>query len=100
TGTDPRNEFRFRTVKPGATRDGQAPHLNVIVLMRGMLVHAFTRAYFEGDEANAADPVLNSVPAARRGTLVARREGVRGGRTVYRFDIRMQGPDETVFFDV
>ena len=100
TGTDPRNEFRFQTVKPGATKDGQAPHLNVIVLMRGMLVHAFTRAYFEGEAANRSDRVLNSVPAARRGTLVARREGARAGRSVYRFDIRMQGPDETVFFDV
>ena len=100
TGTDPRNEFRFRTVKPGATRDGQAPHLNVIVLMRGLLVHAFTRAYFEAEHANRDDAVLNSVPDARRKTLVARREGQRGGRSIYRFDIRMQGPDETVFFDV
>ena len=100
TGTDPRNEFRFRTIKPGATRDGQAPHLNVIVLMRGLLVHAFTRAYFDGETANATDAVLQSVPAARRGTLVAKREGTQGGRSVYRFDIRMQGPEETVFFDV
>ena len=99
TGTDPRNEFRFRTIKPGGTKDGQAPHLNVIVLMRGLLVHAFTRAYFEGDPANAADSVLNSVPSARRKTLLARPDGRRGGRQVYRFDIRMQGADETVFFD-
>lgn len=100
TGTDPRNEFRFQTIMPGATKDGQAPHLNVIVLMRGMLVHAFTRVYFEGEAANDADPVLRSVPAVRRKTLIASREGQRGGRTIYRFDIRMQGPDETVFFDV
>ena len=100
TGTDPANEFRFRTVKPGPTKDGQAPHLNVIVLMRGLLLHAFTRAYFEGDAANASDPVLGSVPAARRKTLIATRQGQRGGREVYRFDIRMQGTDETVFFDV
>ena len=100
TGTDPRNEFRFQTVKPGATKDGQAPHLNVIVLMRGLLVHAFTRIYFEGDAANERDPVLASVPAGRRKTLLAVRESDRGGPPVYRFDIRMQGPDETVFFDV
>jgi protocatechuate 3,4-dioxygenase alpha subunit len=100
TGTDARNDFRFRTIKPGATKDGQAPHLNVIVLMRGLLVHAFTRAYFEGEAANAKDAVLNSVPGARRKTLIARHEGQRGGRAIYRFDIRMQGPDETVFFDV
>lgn len=98
TGTDPRNEFRFRTIKPGATKDGQAPHLNVIVLMRGLLLHAFTRAYFEGEAANASDPVLASVPAARRKTLLAVREST-GGCPVYRFDIRMQGADETVFFD-
>jgi protocatechuate 3,4-dioxygenase alpha subunit len=99
TGTDPKNEFRFRTIKPGAIGDGQAPHLDVIVLMRGLLVHAFTRVYFEDEPANRADPVLDSVPAARRKTLIARREA-GGGKAVYRFDIRMQGPDETVFFDV
>ncbi len=99
TGTDPDREFRFSTVKPGAIGDGQAPHLNVIVLMRGLLVHAFTRAYFEDEPANDTDPVLLSVPAARRRTLLARREPVPG-KLVYRFDIRMQGADETVFFDV
>ena len=100
TGTDSRNEFRFQTIKPGATKDGQAPHLNVIVLMRGLLVHAFTRAYFEGEAANDRDPVLNSVPPGRRKTLLALREGAGGGPAVYRFDIRMQGDDETVFFEV
>ncbi|MGE0801162.1 MAG: protocatechuate 3,4-dioxygenase subunit alpha [Lautropia sp.] len=100
TGTDRLNRFRFFTVKPGATADGHAPHLNVIVLMRGLLLHAFTRAYFEGEPANATDPVLLSVPARRRPTLIARRDGSADGRTVYRFDIRMQGDDETVFFDV
>ncbi len=100
TGTEPRNEYRFQTIKPGVTKDGQAPHLNLIVLMRGMLVHAFTRAYFEGEPANGADAVLNAVPAGRRRTLIAQREGEQAGRMRYRFDIRMQGPDETVFFDV
>ncbi len=101
TGTDPTLQFRFETVKPGATRDGQAPHLNVIVLMRGLLVHAFTRIYFEDEAAaNAADAVLKSVPAKRRATLIAKRDGEQGGRPVYRLDIRMQGADETVFFDV
>jgi protocatechuate 3,4-dioxygenase, alpha subunit len=99
TGTDAQREFRFRTVKPGATGDGQAPHLDVIVLMRGLLVHAYTRVYFEDEPANATDPVLLSVPAARRKTLLARREPIPG-KSVYRFDIRMQGADETVFFDV
>ncbi len=100
TGTDPEHHFRFQTVKPGVAVAGDAPHIDVIVTMRGLLVHAFTRIYFSDEaEANAKDPVLNAVPPARRDTLVARRE-TRGGRTVYRFDIRMQGPQETVFFDL
>jgi protocatechuate 3,4-dioxygenase, alpha subunit len=100
TGTDPHNRFIFDTIRPGAIGDGQAPHLNVTVLMRGMLVHAFTRIYFaDEEEANAADPVLRSVPEERRGTLIAKREDTPGG-TVYRFDIHMQGDAETVFFDV
>jgi protocatechuate 3,4-dioxygenase, alpha subunit len=100
TGTLPGHHFAFRTVKPGTTPDGQAPHIDVIVSMRGLLVHAFTRFYFDDEaEANARDPVLRSVPADRRGTLIAMREALPGG-VVYRIDIRMQGPGETVFFDV
>ena len=100
TGTLPGNAFAFRTVKPGATPDGQAPHVDVIVTMRGLLSHAFTRIYFDDEaEANARDPVLASVPAERRATLIARREAQPGG-IVYRFDVRMQGDAETVFFDV
>lgn len=100
TGTDADKRFVFRTVKPGAEAPGHAPHINVIVLMRGMLLHAFTRVYFSDEAAaNAADPVLDSVPAERRATLVAQRRD-EGGLPVYRFDIHMQGPRETVFFDV
>jgi protocatechuate 3,4-dioxygenase alpha subunit len=100
TGTLPGNAFRFRTVKPGATPDGQAPHVDVILTMRGLLVHAFTRIYFDDEPAaNAADPVLAQVPSERRRTLVATREP-HDGAVVYRFDIRMQGERETVFFDV
>lgn len=100
TGTDPANRFVFHTVKPAAPGPGQAPHINVIVFMRGMLLHAFTRLYFDDEaEANAADPVLTAVPEDRRGTLIARRQDSQTG-PVYRFDIRMQGDEETVFFDV
>lgn len=100
TGTDPRNRFVFQTVKPGATGDGSAPHISVIVFMRGMLTHAYTRLYFSDEaDANAADPVLSSVPEDRRGTLIARREDTPAG-TAYRFDIHMQGDRETVFFEV
>jgi protocatechuate 3,4-dioxygenase alpha subunit len=100
TGTDAENRFVFHTVKPGAESPGEAPHINVIVTMRGLLLHVFTRVYFSDEtEANAADTVLGSVPAERRPTLVAERFE-DGGSVRYRFDIRMQGADETVFFDV
>jgi protocatechuate 3,4-dioxygenase alpha subunit len=100
TGTDPDNRFWFDTVKPGAAGDGQAPHLNVMVFMRGLLSHLYTRIYFSDEEtANADDSVLGSVDEARRQTLIAKREETPAG-TVYRFDIHMQGGSETVFFDV
>ncbi|WP_224015214.1 protocatechuate 3,4-dioxygenase subunit alpha [Paraburkholderia tropica] len=100
TGTDPEQRFIVRTVKPGVENAGEAPHLNVIVMMRGMLTHTFTRVYFDDEAAaNAADPVLSSVPAARRDTLIARRSE-QAGNIVYHFDIVMQGERETVFFDL
>ncbi len=100
TGTDPEQRFFFETIKPGAAGDGQAPHINVIVFMRGMLNHAYTRIYFSDEvEANAADPVLAGIPDDRRGTLIAKRDDSSAG-PVYRFNIHMQGADETVFFDL
>jgi protocatechuate 3,4-dioxygenase alpha subunit len=100
TGTDAQNRFVFHTVKPGAEAPGEAPHINVIVLMRGLLLHAFTRVYFSDETAaNAKDAVLASVPAERRNTLVAERME-HGGAVSYRLDIHMQGEAETVFFDV
>lgn len=99
TGTDPQHRFEFRTVRPQSA-DGQAPHLVVIVFMRGLLSHAYTRLYLSDEAAaNAADEVLNTVPAERRATLVAQRREARG-RIEYHFDIRMQGSEETVFFDL
>jgi len=100
TGTLPGHEFAFRTIKPGATPDGQAPHVNMIVSMRGLLNHVFTRICFDDEPtANAHDPVLAGVPEARRHTLIARRDTAAAG-LVYRIDIRMQGEAETVFFDL
>ena len=95
----------FETVKPGRVpgRNGavQAPHLNLWIVARGINVGLNTRLYFDDEaEANAADPVLNLIEwQNRRGTLVARRD-LRDGKPVYRFDIRLQGADETVFFDI
>jgi protocatechuate 3,4-dioxygenase alpha subunit len=100
TGTHPSLHYWFDTVKPGAAAPGEAPCIDLIVTMRGMLLHAFTRVYFDDEqEANARDPVLGAVPAERRATLIARREAQPGGVS-YRFDIRMQGAKETVFFDL
>ncbi len=100
TGTHPARHYWFDTVKPGAAAPGEAPCIDVIVTMRGMLLHAFTRVYFDDErEANARDPVLAALPAERRATLIATREAQPGG-VAYRFDIRMQGSKETVFLDL
>ncbi len=92
--------FTFETIKPGRVPapDGgdQAPHILVSVMARGILTRFITRIYFEDETANAVDPILALVPENRRDTLIARRSGE--GR--YRFDLVMQGPGETVFFDV
>ena len=91
-GTDENGEFRFYTVKPGATAP-HAPHINVIVLARGLLLHLFTRIYFpDEEEANAGDPLLSSIedPAVRE-TLIA--DGLR-------FDIHLQGERQTAFLDL
>jgi len=90
--------FEIVTVKPGSVPGPgdtvQAPHIDVSVFARGMLHRCVTRVYFADEQdANAADPVLARVPEARRATLLA--QPVDGG---YRFDIHLQGPEETVFF--
>ena len=101
TEVDSNGFFAFSTVRPGAVGgpDGsmQAPHINVGIFARGLLRRLFTRIYFDGEPANAADPILALVPAARRATLVAKGSD-RGGGIVYTFNIRLQGEDETVFF--
>jgi protocatechuate 3,4-dioxygenase alpha subunit len=85
---------------PGSGNAVQAPHVNVTIFARGMLTHAYTRLYFADERSNANDPVLNSIKnKARRGTLLAARQD-KNGKAVYRFDIRLQGENETVLFDV
>ena len=101
-GTDESGSYRFETVKPGAVAgpDGsQAPHAVCAVFARGMLRQCYTRLYFSDEKANDADPILARVPQERRATLIAQRQD-GGGHAVYRFDIRLQGESETVFFDV
>lgn len=98
TGMRPDNRFLFSTLKPGIAQPGTAPHIDVIVFMRGSLRDLRTRIYFADEtNANITDPLLNAVPADRRHTLMAyRRE--QNGQVTYLFDIRVQGEDETVFF--
>ncbi|HEY3246772.1 MAG TPA: protocatechuate 3,4-dioxygenase subunit alpha [bacterium] len=101
-GTDGEGFFWFETVRPGPvpflSEGDQAPHVSVSVLARGLLHHLSTRLYFGDETANAADPVLHRVPNGRRATLVAAPAKVEG-KTVYRFDIVLQGDGETVFFE-
>ncbi len=98
-------EWAFETIKPGPTRGRnvgtQAPHINLWIVARGINIGLNTRMYFDDEaEANAKDPVLNIVEwERRRATLIARRSE-RDGQVVYRFDIKLQGEDETVFFDI
>ena len=95
TGTDPENRFVFHTIKPTSV-DGQAPYINVIIFMRGQLIHSYTRIYFSDEQQlNEKDSTLMTIPQERRNTLIA--EGKDGH---YEFNIQMQGADETVFFDI
>lgn len=95
SGTDSEGRFRFTIAKPSA-RAGEAPHLEAYVFARGLLEHQRTRIYFPDEAAaNAADPVLSALDEADRATLVA--EEADGA---LRFDVRMQGERQTVFFAV
>jgi protocatechuate 3,4-dioxygenase alpha subunit len=97
--TDAQGRFRFSTIKPGRVPGPggklQAPHLSVTVFMRGLLKQLSTRIYFPDEPANAQDPLLRCVPAARRATLVARRKA----KSLLEWDVVLQGRSETVFFD-
>jgi len=93
--TDEEGAYAIRTVKPGSIGE-QAPHIALTLFARGLLHRVVTRIYFPEDtDAHASDPVLSGLDEAARSTLVAVREG-----DGYRFDVRLQGPDETVFFSV
>lgn len=96
--TDPAGRYSFTTARPSTvplvSGRPQAPHIELLVFARGLLRAVRTRAYFPDEAAaNAADPVLQGVPAARRTTLVATKTADGFG-----FDVHLQGPHETVFF--
>jgi protocatechuate 3,4-dioxygenase alpha subunit len=99
-GTDDEGVYTIITVKPGAlpTEEGatEAPHIDVSVFARGLLDRVVTRIYFPDEaEANANDPLLMTLPDSDRQTLIA----VPDGKNL-RFDIRLQGENETVFFEL
>jgi protocatechuate 3,4-dioxygenase alpha subunit len=101
--TGPDGAYRIVTLRPGPlpSPDGgtEAPHIDVSVFARGLLGRLVTRIYFPGERAaNEADPVLRAIAdAGRRATLIAAAQPGPGG---FRFDIHLQGDQETVFFDV
>lgn len=100
--TDENGACEFETIRPGRVPGPedtlQAPHLNLAVYARGILLQLYTRVYFDVDVANEQDPVLALVPADRRHTLMAQPvPGIAGSWT---FDIRLRGDQETVFFDL
>ena len=94
-------EFEIRTVKPGAIRIGDnethAPHLAVLIFMRGLLRHLLTRVYFPDELTNEKDPVLSVVPAERRKTLIAAQPA--GNKSEFVWNVCLQGDEETVFFE-
>jgi protocatechuate 3,4-dioxygenase, alpha subunit len=99
--TDREGSFRLVTLKPGPvpgpSGETQAPHVDISIFARGLLQRLVTRLYFPDEAAlNASDPVLSGLgDAALASRLVA--SGEEGGRSL-RFDIRLQGEQETVFF--
>ena len=103
--TDTEGRFRITTIRPGPVPGRgnalQAPHLTLAIFARGLLRHLYTRLYFADEPANANDPLLSSIEdETARGTLLARRSGASGGAASYKFDIVLQGKNETVFLDI
>ena len=94
TAVDNTGNYTFTTVNPGPTEEGSAPFISVVIFARGLLNKLHTRMYLpEDQDALAADPLLSSLPEDRRRTLIATREADGG----LRWDIKLQGEDETVF---
>ena len=100
--TDQDGTCEFETIRPGRVpgpkNTMQAPHLNVAVYARGILLQLYTRIYFAGDPANEDDPVLALVPTDRTETLIAHPDSHEPD--LWLFDVHLRGDQETVFFDV
>ena len=102
--TDAEGRFRVVTIKPGPVPGRgnalQAPHINIVLFARGLLTHLFTRIYFADEKANAGDPLLSSIEdEGVRRTLLARR-APGDSPALYRFDIVLQGDNETAFLHI
>ena len=95
SATDVDGLYTFTTVLPGSTNQQRPPFFAVTVFARGLLHRLFTRAYLPGADLDA-DPALSALPAARRGSLLCIDESDSASR-LFRFDIHLQGPRETVF---
>jgi protocatechuate 3,4-dioxygenase alpha subunit len=102
SATDATGTFRFQTIKPGPLPDArgkvQAPHINLSIFARGLLRRLATRIYFPDEPLNATDAVLNAAPANRRATMIAAWNDA--SRRTLRFDVVLQGVNETVFLDI
>jgi len=101
SNTDASGTFRLVTIKPGPVpgrgNAQQAPHIAICLLSRGLMTGLATRAYFDGEPLNEADPLLQSIEdRAQRATLIAK----PAGQGTWRLDIRLQGEGETVFLEV
>ena len=92
--TDPDGQYGFTTIEPGSTKPHKAAFFAITVFARGLLDRLFTRAYLPDQAELESDPLLTSVSASRRSTLIARRDS-----DGLRFDIVLQGTGETVFLD-
>jgi protocatechuate 3,4-dioxygenase alpha subunit len=102
SATDATGTFHFHTIKPGPLPDArggvQAPHINLSIFARGLLKRLVTRIYFPDEPHNATDAVLNAAPANRGATMIA--VWTDATHRALRFDVILQGADETVFLDI
>ncbi len=107
TGQD--GSYRLVTLKPGPVPgpagEAQAPHIDVSIFARGLLQRLVTRIYFsDEEELNSSDPVLAGLggPSLVSRLVAIRQPGRQPGgparASTFRFDIRLQGDQETVFF--
>jgi len=100
--TDTEGTFRFHTIKPGPLPDAhggvQAPHISLSIFARGLLKRLVTRIYFPDEPLNATDAALNAATPDRRATMIA--AWTDATHRTLRFDVILQGANETVFLDI